>query len=157
MNIIKILLFSIVLFSCSENKQDSGLVKGDISKLTTDFDKVVIYMWGYEFLGDSIKISDTIDANAGKFEYRFKLREPKITSFFLLKNNKRVGMLGFRDKTSKRDAFLGDIYLGNESAVIIPISKYIPKVNSDVISYFVNIEGSKEADMRMMTFHEDLT
>lgn len=105
MNIIKILLFSIVLSSCSENKQDSGFVKGDISKLTKDFDKVVIDMWGYEFLGDSIKISDTIDAKAGKFEYRFKVREPKSTSFYLLKNNKRVGGIGFKDKISKKDVF----------------------------------------------------
>lgn len=158
MNIIKILLLlllSIVFFSCSERKQDSGLIKADLSKLTKDFDKVVVYKWGYEFLGDTIKISDTIDAKEGKFEYRFKTKEPKITSFSLLKNNKRVGKLSFGDKTSKKQNFWADIYIGNENAIINPICEYPTKANNTIKLYRVNIVGSKEADIRMRTFYED--
>lgn len=145
---ILLLLLSTLLFSCSEKQQDSGHVKADISKLTEDFDKVVISMRGNEVLGDSIKISDTIDAKEGKFEYHFKVKEPKLTSFSLLKNNKKVGIIGFINKFQKKSVW-GEIYLGNENVVINLDSMCQTKEYNGLKYYNVNYEGSNEADMFM--------
>jgi thiol-disulfide isomerase/thioredoxin len=154
MNIIKpylLLVSSILLFSCSEKKQDSGHIKADISKLTKDFDKAVINMWGFESLGDTIRTSDTVEARDGKFEYYFKVKEPKNINFSLLKNNKKVAVLGFRDKFSKKQVFWDAVYLGNENIEINTDSLYEIK-QSEGIKYFkANIEGSNEADMHMKT------
>ncbi|MEN2401236.1 TlpA disulfide reductase family protein [Flavobacterium sp. MC2016-06] len=163
MNFIKIIpaiLFSVLVLSCSEKKRDSGVIKGDMSKLSKDFDKVVVDMWGYEFLGDSIKTSDTIDAKDGKFEYHFKTKEAKLTSFLLLKNNKEFAVLGFVDKNPKSKTVFGDIYIGNENAVINTISEFkVPSADNNSLKYYrVNIEGSKEAERNMrISFGENLT
>jgi thiol-disulfide isomerase/thioredoxin len=146
--IILLLLPSILLFSCSEKQQDSGGLKADISKLTKDFDKVVINMRGNEILGDSIKTSDTVDAKDGKFEYHFKVKEAKLTDFSLLKNNKKVGSIGFINKFQQKSTW-GEIYLGNEKVIINVDSVYQTKEYNGIKSYKVNFEGSNEADMFM--------
>lgn len=150
MNINKtiLLLLSTLLFSCSEKQQDSGHIKADISKLTEDFDKVIINMRGNEVLGDSINISDTIDAKDGKFEYHFKVKEAKLTSFSLLKNNKKVGSVGFINKFQEKSTW-GEIFLGNEKVIINVDSVYQTKDYNGIKSYKVNYEGSNEADMFM--------
>lgn len=145
---ILLLLFSTLLFSCSEKQQDSGHVKADISKLTKDFDKVVIDMRINEVLRDSIKISDTIDAKEGRFEYHFKVKEAKLTSFSLLKNNMKVGNLGFINKYKEKEIW-AEILLGNENLVIYVDSVYQTKEYNGIKSYKVNYEGSNEADMFM--------
>jgi thiol-disulfide isomerase/thioredoxin len=151
---IILLLILMFLISCSKNQEDSGCVKANISKLTKDFDKVVITMWGYKFLGDSIITLDTINAKDGKFEYHFKVKQPKITSFFLLKKNKKVAILGFRDKSSIKQNFWGDIYLGNENVEINTDILYEIKQIKDLKIYRVNFVGSNEADMHMRTSKE---
>jgi thiol-disulfide isomerase/thioredoxin len=149
-----LLLSSIFLFSCSDKKQDSGYIKADISKLTNDFDQVVINRWGYKDLGDSIKTSDTVDARDGKFEYHFKVNEPKLASLFLLKNKKKIANLGFRDKSSRKQIFWGELFLGNENVEINVDSLYEIKQSRGIKFYNVDFEGSNEAEMYMKTFRE---
>ena len=148
------LFFLIVLFSCSEKKQNSGFVNADISKLTQDFDQVVVLTWGLESLGDSI-ITDTVEAKNGKFQYHFETKEPKITSFVLLKKRKRTAILGFKSKNPNNKIIFADIYLGNENAVISPVSEIPghPTKRDPLKYYIVTIEGSKEADIRMGTMN----
>ena len=145
---ILLIIPSILLFSCSEKQQNSGYIKADISKLTKDFDKVVINMRGNEILGDSIKTSDTIDAKEGKFEYHFKAKEAKLTEFSLLKNNKKVGNLGFINKFQEKSTW-GEIYLGNENVTINVDSVYPTKEYKEIKHYKLNYKGSNEADMFM--------
>ncbi|GEM_PF-3658906 len=150
------LLSVFLLLSCSQKKQESGIIKADISKLTTDFDKVVINMWGDEALGDSIKTFDTIPAKEGKFEYHFKVREPKHAYIYFLKNNKKVATLGFKDKSSKKQSFWGDIFLGNENIEFNTDSVYEIIEFKGLKSYRVNFEGSPEAEMFMKGWKEPI-
>ncbi|MBW1654119.1 TlpA family protein disulfide reductase [Flavobacterium quisquiliarum] len=145
------LFFLIAIFSCSEKQQDSGLINADLSTLTKDFDKVVISMWGYPFLGDSTTTSDTVEAKNGKFQYHFKIKEVKVASFILLKNNKKTAELGFKNINKNGTTNFGNIYLGNENIVISGVRE-IPVHYTEshpYKNYLVNIKGSKEADIRM--------
>lgn len=154
---ISFLLSFFLLISCFEKKQpDSGVIKADISKLTKDFDKVVIDMWGYEDLGDSIKTSDTVFAKNGKFEFHFKVREPKFTDIYFLKNNKKVAILGFRDTFSKKTNFWGNILLGNENIEFNTDSLYDVKEANGLKYYKVNVEGALEAEMYMRSGMEQI-
>lgn len=151
-NVILILCF-IFLISCSKKPQDSGVIKADISELTKDFDAVVVKMMGVEFRGDSLQTSDTVPAREGKFEYHFKLKQPKQAYITLLKNKKLVAALSFKDKYSKKDLLLGDIFIGNENIEFIGTKDKYKISEGQGINYFtVDIEGSDEADMFVRTF-----
>jgi len=154
MKIINILLYIgliIISFSCSKKENsNSGNIKADISNVAKDFDKVVIEMHGFEFLGDSTAISDTMKANNGKFEYNFKVKEPKTTFFWLLKNNKRIGTLSFRDKENKKTLW-GNVLLGNENIKITSDTAYGKSIYQNMINYTVDLDGSQEAKMSMKT------
>ncbi len=143
-----LLLLPAIVLSCSEIKQDSGHLKADISKLTKDFDKVVITMHGNGELGDTIIKADTIDAKEGKFEYHFKVAEAKLTNFYLLKKNKKVGNLGFINKFNSKSTW-GEISLGNENVTINVDSVYPTKEYSGIKHYKVTYQGSNEADVQM--------
>ncbi|AWK06307.1 hypothetical protein HYN56_19580 [Flavobacterium crocinum] len=146
-----VLFFLIAIFSCSEKQHDSGLVTADLSTLTKDFDKVVIRMWGYPFLGDSITTSDTIKAKDGKFSYPFKVKEAKIACFILFKGNKKKAELGFKNRDENGKTNFGDVYLGNENIVISGVKETPVQSNKSIPFkyYLVKIEGSNEADLRM--------
>lgn len=143
-----ILFVALSLFvSCTKKPQESGFIKADISKITTDFDKVVINMHGFEMLGDSVKTSDTVAAKDGKFEYHFKVKQPKLTSVFLLKNNTQTAQVSFRDNTTKKQIFYAEIFLGNENVTLNTDSLYEVKEFRGLKYYKVNFEGSTEADL----------
>ncbi len=147
------LLLVIFLAACSEKKDESGSIKADLSAVTKDFDHVVVKMWGFENLGDSLKVSDTISAVDGKFEYFFRIKQPKYTNVSLLKGKKLVGEIGFKDKFCKKERFFGDIYIGNEDVFLEVNNSYeIAKFN-DITKYRVDFEGSEEADMFMRIFN----
>ena len=155
---VLLLLLSTLLISFSVKEQDSGYIKADISKLNKDFDKVVIKMWGNELLGDSIQTSDTVYARDGKFEYHFKIKEPKNTEIFLLKDDKKVASLVFINRFKEKNV-CGALYLGNENVEINTNRDFTPvEMNvGDTKGYVVNYEGSKGTDMKLTVSSEKIT
>ena len=153
MRLKTILLYSILfytLFSCTKKNQEiSGSIEADISKHTKNFDKVAIYMDKNEYRGDSLEVSDTVKAKDGKFEYHFKIKQPKHISFTLLKNDKRIGNITFINKISKKAGSLGNPLVGNENIKIYVDSVYKPEKYGGIDHYNVEIDGSNEAEMEM--------
>ena len=147
-NLTTCLVVIVVLFNSCSKKEDSGHIKADISKLTTDFDKVVAEKWRSDYdSGKQMFNNDTIDAKNGKFDYHYKVNEPQNTAFYLLKKGKRIGMLSFKDVYSKTGTFWGNPFFGNEHIKFFVDSIYKPIEYDGVKSFRVEFDGSEEADM----------
>lgn len=148
LNFTTYLLVILTAFISCSKKEDSGHIEADISKLTTDFDKVVAEKWRSDYdSGKQMLTNDTIDAKNGKFDYHYMVDEPQHTVFYLLKNGKRVGMLTFKDSYSKTGNFWVNPLFGNEKITFFVDSIYKTIENDGVKSFRVEFDGSEEADM----------
>jgi thiol-disulfide isomerase/thioredoxin len=138
------LFFVCVLIQCKWYNENSGQISFKIPEFENRFDEIVIEMKGYEILGDSTFISDTLKIINGVTKYNFKLNQPKITSVFLLKNKKKSGKLFFQ-YPNKEKSFFGNILLGNE---FIQVHSYINELKSgDIIMIRVKLDGAKENEI----------
>ena len=151
------LLIAFLLTSCDNKNQNSGTIEADLSALPEKFDKIAILMEKREHQGDSIEIKDTITVINGKFNYQFKLKQPKSMYFTLLKNNKEVGELTFEDEKFNKGMFLGNPTIGNEN-IIITYKEDKHLVNKDLSKdvHVVQIEGAEENRMYHKTFYKNL-
>lgn len=158
-----IFILSIVIFfmgtvcNCDDKPKNSGTIIADLSALPEKFDKIAIFMEKMEYRGDSIEIRDTINVIDGKFNYQFKLKQPKFMYFTLLRNNKEVGKLCFEDEKFKKGMFLGNPLFGNEN-IIITYKEDKHLVNKDLSKdiHVVQIEGAEENRMYQKTFYKNL-
>jgi thiol-disulfide isomerase/thioredoxin len=91
--IIYLFILTGTLISCQNEIYKEGQITCDLKLLQVDFDAVVINMKGYELLGDSIKVNDTIKSINGKFVYKYAVPEIRLIDFTLLKNKKSIGKL----------------------------------------------------------------
>ena len=93
----------------------------------------------------------------GKFNYQFKLKQPKFINFTLLRNNKEVVRLGFEDEKIKKGMFLGNFLIGNEN-ITITYKEDKHKVNKDLPKNFhvAQIEGIEENRVYQKTFYKNL-
>ena len=150
-------ILTFFLISCTQEKQYSGYIEADISKLTKDFDKVVIKKSVNDYgFGDTKFISDTINAKDGKFEYHYKVDEPHNTAFYLLKKNKRIGQLSFRISYLKTEVFLANPSFGNEDIKIFVDSIYTVQEFNEIKHYRVDFEGSEEAIIEQKSFYYNI-
>ena len=151
------LLIAFLLTSCDNKNQNSGTIEADLSALPEKFDKIAILMEKREHQGDSIEIKDTITVINGKFNYQFKLKQPKFINFTLLRNNKEVVRLGFEDEKIKKGMFLGNFLIGNEN-ITITYKEDKHKVNKDLPKNFhvAQIEGIEENRVYQKTFYKNL-
>lgn len=156
---IVIAIFSITVLFVSCNKgHEKGVIEADISKITKDFDQVIVDMRGFQLLGDSTVIRDTVKAVDGKFKYQFQIKEAKLTHFALLKKGKIVGFLDFINKFKPKSLY-GNLYVGNERLQINTDRYYYKKENimGGKKHYIVNYEGSRETDMLYFVDEKKIT
>ncbi|WP_157802144.1 TlpA disulfide reductase family protein [Flavobacterium sp. 1] len=154
LNLTTYLLVIVVLFNSCSKKEDSGHIEADISKLTTDFDKVVVEKGRYDYdTGKQIYTNDTINTNNGQFDYRYKVNEPQHTAFYLLKKGKRVGKLSFKDEYSKTGTFWGNPLFGNEHIKFFVDSVYKTIEYDGVKNFKIEFDGSEEADIFIKLNH----
>jgi thiol-disulfide isomerase/thioredoxin len=140
-----ILIISVIfLLQCNTSSVQKGQIYFNLPELQNRFDAVVVEMKGYEILGDSTFISDTLKIINGVAKYDFKLDQPKITSIFLLKNKKKSGKLFFQ-YPNKDKSFYGNILLGNE---FIQVHSFISDLKTDdIIMIRVKLDGAKENEI----------
>ena len=151
-------LMPFLFFSCNnKTTQNSGTLEADLSALPEKFDQIAILMEKREHQGDSIEIKDTITVINGKFNYQFKLKQPKFINFTLLRNNKEVGKLTFEDEKIKKGMFLINPLFGNEN-ITITYKEDKHKVNKESHKnvHVVQIEGAEENRMYKKTFYKNL-
>jgi thiol-disulfide isomerase/thioredoxin len=121
--IIYLFILTGTLISCQKEIYKEGQITCDLKLLQVDFDAVVINMKGYELLGDSIKVSDTIKSINGKFVYKYAVPEIRLIDFTLLKNKKSIGKLCLYNnkhiKGSKTSTLTyGNFFVGNEKITL---------------------------------------
>lgn len=156
MKIIKLLttlvIFGFILNSCSN--LESGHIKADISKLTIDFDKVVVEKMIYDYSkGNLTFVNDTICSKNGRFDYYYKVNEPLHMSFYLINKNKIVAQLSFLDNYSKTENFWFNPLFGNEQITFLVDKIYKTYVAKKIKVYRIEFKGSEEADMFIKLSH----
>lgn len=150
-------ILAFILYRCNSKTQNIGEIQADLSALPTKFNKVAILMEKDEVRGDSITIEDTIDVNNGKFNYQFKLKQPRSVYFTLLQNTKKVGEISFEDEKIKKGMFLANPIIGNEH-ISFTYKEDKHEENKDLPKnvHIVQIEGAEENRMFQKTFFSNL-
>ncbi|WP_298121441.1 TlpA disulfide reductase family protein [Flavobacterium sp.] len=149
--IIYLYFFTGILVSCKKEKNNEGIINGDLYLSKDKFDAVAIEMRGYELLGDSIITTDTIEAINGKFTYKFNVPESKLIRFELLKKKKFVGSLSLANKNYTKNSktipmTFGNFYVGNENITLTENTNINPR-SSNGKNFIVNSDNTKENDI----------
>lgn len=136
-----------MLVSCQKENNKEGQITGDLKLLKDNFDAVAINMRGYEMLGDSIIINDTIKSNNGKFVYKYVVPEIRMIDFTLLKNKKSIGSLCLYNNNHIKDSktstlSYSNFFVGNDK-IILTCDTIIKNNYGGYVTYMVKSKDTK--------------